>query len=167
MRAKGWLVLRGTIIGAGVIGSLGCCFGDFAQGFQQGFNDELARTTDCATLTAAVNAASARANAVPDLLANVAEPTPQQVQQSLEPLAAACEQNANDVRLLTLTHPGISAQRDQFATYYSSLATELRAGAQAAVANDVTAFSAANARVDVLAAQEEPLVAALNAMCRQ
>lgn len=146
-----------------------CCFGDFAQGFQQGFSEEMSLATDCAAVTALVNASVTRITALPEPAAGIAEPTPEQIEAGFGPLASAYEDAANQLAAVPLTNARVRAHRDALAAVYREGAWTLRQQgrdmAAAMRAGDLAAIErAGNAGVE-LDAREQTVIRDLNATC--
>lgn len=139
----------------------GCCFGQIAQGMSlQG---------ECDAVIASANGATVRLEAMPEPLADIAEPTPEQVATSMEPLALAYEQAATELAAIPVTNTDLLVQRDALAALYREAGTTLRTQGQA-MANamrvgDEAAIDRAMTAGDSLGPREDVIIAELNRVC--
>lgn len=145
----------------------GCCFGDFARGVSEGVSLQ----TECEAVITSANGATARIEAMPEPLADVAEPTPEQIAGMMEPLAQAYEQAATELSAITVTNTSLQVQRDALAALYREGAATLRA--QAAVmaegmrTGDLAAIESAMTAAEALGPREDAIIAELNRVCQR
>jgi len=157
--------MRPSLVSILVLWLTGCCFGDAAHGF----TEALALQGECENVIQTANRVSARIEAMPDPLAGMAAPTPEQASASLEPMAAAYDQGAAEIGAVPVTVPALLTQRDALVALDRNMASILRAEAQAITSSgqtgDTTAVDSSIAQAQALPAQEEAILASLNALC--
>jgi len=148
-----------------VLALQGCCFGDFAEGVSQG----VALQTECTAVINSANAATMRMESMPDPLAGVAEPTPEQVATSMEPMALGYDQAAAQLSAIPVTNAQLLVQRDALAALYREAAATMRSTqtvlAQAMRTGDQAAIDRAVAAGDALGPREDAIIAELNRVC--
>ncbi len=139
----------------------GCCFGQLAQG--------MSLPGECDSVIETANAATLRLEAMPEPLAGVTEPTPDQVRTSMEPLSLAYEQAAADLSAIPVTNPSLLVQRDALAALYREAGTTMRTQGQAMATamqiGDEAAIDRAMVAGDSLGAREDAIIAELNRVC--
>jgi hypothetical protein len=141
----------------------GCCFGAMAEG--------MALQGECDSVIGSANASTARLEAMPEPLAGVAEPTPEQVASSLEPLAVAYDQAAAELSAIPVTNSQLVVQRDALAALYREAAMTMRTQGQSMAAamrvGDEAAIDRALAAGDALAPREDVIIGELNRVCQR
>lgn len=142
----------------------GCCFGAFADGFQQGFNTEL----ECQPLIDAVNGASAAVGAVPEAPENG---TLEQFDAEYAALGTAYDAGATRIAAVALTQPGLVAPRDEIVALYREASTgmqSVRALLPAAYASgDPTAIDAQMQSFSTFETRESAIIGRINAACNR
>lgn len=143
----------------------GCCLGDFSSGVSSGFN----RGMECELLITAVNAAETEILAMPEPMAGINVPTPEQAETSMEPLAATFDRHAASYRAITITTPELAAQRDALAVLYGEMSAHLRqqqfALALAMRTGDDAALDRIANEPDVYTPREDAITASINGIC--
>ncbi|MDQ3034214.1 MAG: hypothetical protein M3Y87_17530 [Myxococcota bacterium] len=148
-----------------VLAATGCCFGDFARGASAAVSLQ----TECEAVITTANAATARVESMPDPLAGIDEPTPEQIAGSMEPLAQVYDQAAIDLAAIPVTNPALGAQRDALGALYREGGATLRAQA-VVMANgmrsgDLAAIQGAMAAAEALGPREDAIIIELNRVC--
>jgi hypothetical protein len=139
----------------------GCCFGAVSQAMMlQG---------ECDAVIGSANSATMRLEAMPEPLLGIADPTPEQVASSMEPLSLAYEQAAMDLSAIAVTNTELAVQRDALAALYreagSTMRTQGQVMADAMRVGDEAAIERAMTAADSLGPREDVIIAELNRVC--
>lgn len=169
----GWAKTLGVVGGAMMfaIGVEGCCVSPaFLEGVAEGLQPDTERQRACVALVTVVNAAATRLEALPpDPLAEVADPTPEQMEASVQPVADAYLVGANEIAAVTTTDLVLVAERDGLATLYREAASTVRDQAhrlaEAMRVGDQAAIDAIEATEDTLPEREEQIIRSINETC--
>lgn len=149
----------------GMFSASGCCMSEFSSGVSSGFN----RGMECEMLINSVNAAESEILSMPEPLAGIAMPTPEQAETSMEPLAATFDRHAASYRAITITTPELAAQRDALSALYGEMSAHLRqqqfALALAMRTGDEAALDRIANEPDVYTPREDAITASINGIC--